>query len=136
MLITNNDLFERGVFALQVMSKGSFIDTGTGQPDKAYSVEATTIRLNWVALNEWLASIMLNCRQVYEDGPAGDAEWEAHKAEYEQRRKTVEGKIISTLGLDPDRGSVLIRQVHSEVLTVLNIWEILTKNQERKESSV
>ena len=135
MLVTNNDRFEGADFALQIMSKGSFIDTGTGQPDKAFSVEATTIRLNWVALNEWLSSIMCNRREVYEDGPAGDAQWEAHKTEYAERRKTVEGKIITSLGLDPGRGSIMIRQVQSEVFTVLNIWEVLTKNQAKKEGS-
>ena len=80
MIIMDNTQFEGNEFALQIIAKGGFIDTG--QPDKAYAVEATIIRLNHIALNEWLSSEMFNSRNCYIDGPEGDAEWEAHKAVY------------------------------------------------------
>jgi len=67
---------------------------------------------------------MLNCRDCYEAGAKGDAEWEAHKVEYKNKRAAVKGNIISDLGIDTEKGSVSITQAIAEVFTVVNIWEL------------
>lgn len=117
--------FEGNEFALQVIAKGAFVDNGT-YVDSSYLVEATTIRLNHVALNAWILSKCLNTRDCYEDGAKGDAEWEAHKAEYEERRKVWKAQVLEALGLevDPDKEGVCITQSQSEVFTVVHIRKI------------
>ena len=117
--------FEGNEFAIQVISKGAFVDNGT-YADSSFLVEATTISLNHVALNAWILSECLNTRDCYEDGEKGDAEWETHKAEYEERRKAWKTQILEALEIeiDPDKEGVSITQSQSEVFTVVRITEI------------
>lgn len=109
-------------FEVQLLAKGSFIDSATGN-DKAYLVETYTIRLNYVALNDWLLSQTSNCRECYET----DGEWEAHKADYKARRETWNKRVVSALGIDPEAKGVNIAQVVSEVFTVVHIQELPVK---------
>lgn len=115
--------FDGNEFALQVISKGAFVDNGTWV-DSSYLIEATTIRLNHIALNTWILSECFNTRDCYEDGEKGDAEWKAHKAEYEGRRKAWKAQIIQALEIDTAKGSVSITQSQSEVFTVVHIRKI------------
>ena len=119
-------MFDDNKFSLQIIAKGAFVDDGV-ENGKLYIVEATTVRLNHVALNEWNRSECLNTRECYKDGPEGDAEWEAHKTEYAQRRKLWEEKLLKALGIYPPKGGVRITQAQSEVFTVVHIWKV---NQE------
>lgn len=57
--------FEDNEFAFQLMAKGSFVDSGTGN-GYSYLVEAFTLRLNHIALNAWFSSHTYNCRECYE----------------------------------------------------------------------
>ncbi len=106
-------------FEVQLLAKGSFIDNATGN-DKAYLVEAFTIRLNYVALKGWILSETMNCRECYTTAE----EWEAHKAERESRREVWKTKVVESLGIDPSTGSVCITQAQSEVFTVVHIREL------------
>ncbi|EGW36431.1 hypothetical protein [Desulfosporosinus sp. OT] len=117
--------FEGNEFVIQVIAKGAFVDNGT-YVDSSYLVEATTIRLNHVALNAWILSECFNTRDCYEDGEKGDAEWKAHKAEYEERRKTWKDQIFEALELeiDTENEGVSITQSQSEVFTVVRISKI------------
>lgn len=63
----------------------------------------------------------MNCRECYQDGPAGDAEWEVHKAECAERRRVWKEQIINSLGIGEDGGSNCITQSLSEVFTVVHI---------------
>lgn len=110
--------FEGNEFAIQVISKGSFVDNAGG--GSSFLVEETTVRMNHVALNAWILSEMMNCRECYDT----NEEWEAHKTEYAERRKAVEAHITNTLEIDSDKGSVSITQSQSEVFTVVHIREI------------
>jgi len=125
MITMNNERFESKEFAIQIISKGAFVDNGTWV-DSSYLVEATTIRLNHIALNDWILSECHNCRECYEDGEKGDTQWKAHKTEYEERRKAWKARIIEALKIeiDPDRESVCITQAQSEVFTVVHIRKI------------
>lgn len=106
-------------FKVQLLAKGSFIDSATGDGN-TYLVEAFTIRLNYVALNAWMLSETMNCRECYET----DGEWEAHKAEYKARRDTWNKRVVSALGIDPEAKGVNIAQIVSEVFTVVHIKEL------------
>jgi hypothetical protein len=113
-------------FDFDVIARGSFLDHDTGSLDssgrqKVYSIEAITIRLNHIALNDWLLSEILNVRECYVAGPEGDRKWEEHKAEYKARRDAWKKAVVNKLGLDTDAGSVCITQALSEVFTVVYI---------------
>ena len=83
--ITREEQFESKEFALQIISKGSFTEF---IGDKKYMTEVITIQLNQGAFDEWYsARPPMNTREVYDYGPAGDAEWEAHKNTRKMRRK-------------------------------------------------
>jgi hypothetical protein len=116
-----NKRFEGNDFAIQVISKGAFVDEGTGN-ENSYLVETATIRLNHVALNAWILSETMNCRECYDT----NEEWEAHKAEYAERRKAWKAQILEALELeiDSDKESVSITQSQSEVFAVVHIKKI------------
>ncbi len=119
------DRFEGDEFAMQIMANGRFEDNGTGG-DKSYTVEATTLRLNHVALNEWLETKTFDSRECYADGPDGDAEWKGVQERCKARRSAFDERIKAALGIKPDKG-VFIEQAHSEVFTVVNIYEALSR---------
>ncbi len=119
----DSEVFEGNEFVIQLLAKGSFIDNGTGD-GHSYLIEAYTLRLNHVALNAWIMSGTLNCRECYEDGPAGDAEWEAHKAKYAERRKVLKVQITEALGIGEDDGSFSITQAQAEIFTVVHITKV------------
>lgn len=96
-------------FNVSIVSNGSFEDQG-------YEVTATTIRLNPVAMNEWIFSSLLNDRMCYEK----PEDWEAYKAEKEAKRQAWENKILEKLGIEKAEGcGCSITQNVSEVFTVV-----------------
>lgn len=111
--------FEDNNFAIQLLAKGSFVDNGTGN-EKSFLVEAFTIRLNHIALNAWIMSETMNCRECYDS----NHEWEDHKAEYKAKREAWNKQIIDILNIDSDTGSVSITQSQSEVFAVVYIHKI------------
>lgn len=113
--------FEGNEFAIQVIAKGSYVDNGSGG-GKSFLIETTIVRMNHIVLNAWILSTTFNCRECYNT----DEEWEAHKAEYAERRKAVIEKIIDALGIkiDTDKESICITQSQSEVFTVVHISDI------------
>ena len=106
-------------FEIQLLAKGSFIDSATGN-NRVYLVEALTIRLNYVALHDWILSETMNCRECYDT----NEERESCKAEYETRRETWKARVVSALGIDPEAKGVNIAQVVSEVFAVVHIKEL------------
>ena len=114
-------MFDSNEFAIQVMAKGAFTDNATGD-GKSYQVEATTIRLNHIALNAWHDTYTLNCRDCYQDGAAGDIEWNERQAECSRNLEAFHTKIKRALGIDEEK-AVSITQNVSEVFTVVYIYE-------------
>lgn len=111
---------DKDTFDLQVLARGSYIDNATGDGD-AYLVEAITVRLNHVALNAWGLSAVMNCRECYKSGEAGDAQWQEYLARQKARREAWEMEVMAALGIDPDAGSVKTTQALSEVFVVVHI---------------
>ena len=113
-----NKKFEGNEFAIQVISKGSFVDNaGDGH---TFLVEATTIRLNHVAQNAWIMSQTMNCRECYDT----NEEWETYKSEITERGKVWKTQIIEAIEIDSAKGSISITQSQSEVFTVVHIRKI------------
>lgn len=114
--------FEGDKFLVQLVTKGAFVDDGGGYPP--HLIETYTLRLNHVALNEWIMSECLNTRDCYEDGEVGDAQWEAHKAERAERREAWKAQVLEALEIDASTGGITIAQCISEVFTVVHIREM------------
>ena len=104
-------------FAIQLMAKGSFIDSNVSN---SYLVEAFTIQLNHITLNAWLMSEMMNSRDCYSTYD----EWKAHKVKYKTKRKAVCDQILKALDIDPNARGITIKQVQSDVFTVVHISEL------------
>jgi len=113
-----NKSFEGNDFAIQVIAKGGFVDNAGG--GRSFLVEATTVRMNHVALDAWILSATMNHRECYDT----NEEWEAHKAKYAERRKAVIAQMVEILEIDSAKGSVSITQSQSEVFTVVHIRKI------------
>jgi hypothetical protein len=109
--------FEGNEFAVQVIAKGAFVDSGSG---RVFMLEAIAIRLNHVAYREWQGFIVWNSRDTYDT----DDEWERYKVEKEAKREVWEAKIKSALHLEDAEGSVCITQSQSEIFTVVHIYKI------------
>lgn len=120
MIVTDKTRFEGNEFAIQIIARGFFVDDGCGS-EKTYIVETFAIRLNHIALNEWLLTKTSSCRECYDDGPDGDKEWENHKTEYATRHEAIKKQLIEDLGIDPDKGSVAITQSHAEMFAAVYI---------------
>lgn len=112
----NNDKFE-----VKLIAKGSFVDS---EPGNLFLVETYTIRLNHIALNDWLLSECHNCRECYIDGEVGDAQWKAYQAERAELRKMWTDQIIAAIAINVGEGSICITQALSEVFTVVHITEM------------
>jgi hypothetical protein len=112
-------------FDFEVIARGAFIDdlrSGGAYPESLYKVKAITLRLNHVALGDYISSILDNVRECYPDGAEGDEEFELHKEECHRRRKVWEKTIIDRLGLETGEGiGVYIEQAESEIFTVVYI---------------
>lgn len=115
--------FESETFALQVIARGSFIDDAPDY-ETPFMIEAITVRLNHAALNGWLLSEMSNTRGCYEDGPEGDAQFKAHKAEWADRRTTWSAQLLDLLDIDPASSGVTIARAQTEVFTVVYIHKV------------
>lgn len=115
----NKDKFEGNEFEIQLMSKGSFVDNGYGHVP-AFLIEAFTIRLNHIALNDWVMSEMMNVRECY----GTNEEWEEHKTEIKEKHETWNRRIIEALDIDLKAGSASITQSKSEIFTVVYIRKI------------
>lgn len=115
-----NAIFRENEFAVQTISTGAFLDNDPGYGGKVYLVETSTIRLNHIALNEWLFSQVNNCRECYET----DQEWQDYLAQKEIKAQAFKDKIAAAVGYDPAAGSVSITQAVSEVFTIVHIHEV------------
>ncbi len=116
-------------FDLQVISRGAYLDSGT-IPGEVYEVEAISIRLNHVALNEWFETQEWNSRDCYETL----LEWQKYCSEIRTKRYSWEKKVVAALKLDADAlgcfldcgasRSIAITQSLSEVFSVVCIHKL------------
>jgi hypothetical protein len=103
---------KENVSDFDILARGSFIDNGTG--GVPCMVEAITIRLNHIALGEylWQNPSPPECYKT-------DTEWERHKAVKEQARAEWKKTIASRLSLPEGKGGVSVTEAESEVFTVV-----------------
>lgn len=94
-------------FDFEIVVEGSFKSEG-------YTVSTIVIRLNGTALNDYIRSGLLNCREVYET----DTEYEEYKRKKKAEREQWERKILDGLKFTSDTGYSITRSV-SEIFTVV-----------------
>jgi hypothetical protein len=122
---------KENIFDFDVMARGSFIDNVTG--GDTFKIEMITIRLNYIALNEWLDNSSFGPPECYNT----DAEWEQHKAEIEQARIAWEKAIIDRLGIYEEQGKTSVTITQSPLITevfVVFCSERISSNQTRSKA--
>lgn len=116
-----NEIFRKDEFAVQVIARGAFLDNDPGYGGKVYRVETATIRLNHIALNEWLCNQANRCREDFDT----DKEWAAYMDRQRNITNELNRKIAAAAGFPPipDNANVNVQQVISEVFAVAYIHE-------------
>lgn len=96
-------------FDVEIVTEGQFVDQG-------YLVKTIVIRLNSVAMNEFILSDILNCRECYET----ENEWQEYKTKKTKKREEWENKILQKFGfVKNDKNSFCIAENVSEIFTVV-----------------
>ena len=108
-------------FGVQIIAKGAYEDRPQDDDNVTFMVEVTTLRLNPAALNEWHQTYPLNFRNSY----ATQEEWNAYTEEKQKQKELFDQKIIHLLSLDKEKGGIIIKQAHAEILAAVQIWQIV-----------
>jgi len=118
----HNSIFTKSEFELEVVSKGAFIDDDPGFGDCEYLVETFVIRLNHVALNEWIFTRRLP--DDYENVGYTREEWEAKNKNREKRREELKEAIAAALQI-PKSESLTVAQTLAEIFTVVTMRKVV-----------
>lgn len=94
-------------FGFEIVTEGSFVS-------EDYTVSTIVVRLNGIALNEYICSDLLNSRETY----GTDKEYEEYKQKKNAERKQWERKILDGLKFTQDTGYSITRSV-SEIFTAV-----------------
>ena len=98
-------------FGFEIVTEGQFIDQGC-------LIKTIVIRLDPWAVNEWIMSGILTCRECYET----KEEWRDYKAKKAKKREELENKILQKFNfVKNDKKSACITENASDILTVLLI---------------
>ena len=123
MLVYNNADFEaqRQDFdakpTIQIVAKGAILDT---EMNEHFLVEATTIRVNHVILNEWLNTNPMLCDPP-EDFGLSREEYNQRLAERQKRRKKLEDQVAADLRIDRAQGSFAMERIVAEFFTIVTM---------------
>lgn len=113
-----NSIYKTDDFSIEVVSRGAYLDNDPGYGGKIYAIETATIRLNHVALNQWIMSATTDDRDCYET----EHEWEHYRKSREAERDAFNRQVAEALGF-PNCKGVTIAQIISEVFGVAYIHE-------------
>lgn len=108
--------FEGNEFAVEVLSRGSFIDTSF--PEKVYRVETMTLRLNWVAMNEYNIYPVMD-REDFDT----DEEWNEYEVKRMDAQQEWRENLLRAIGLD-GCDCVYVRQVITEIFALCRMTEL------------
>lgn len=100
-------------FGFETVTEGTFEDQGC-------KVKTIVVRLSASAMNEWIMSSVLNCRETYDTYN----EWETYKEKKNQQRIEWNKKILQKLGFTQSEGFSISQSV-SEIFTIV-LFERLT----------
>jgi hypothetical protein len=100
-------------FAIEVISRGSFVDRNTN-PEVTYLMHTATIRLNHEAMVAFQATFWHDERDCFADGEEGDKQYKARREEVAVAKEYFEQNVRVALGIG--KGSIV--QINSEVFGV------------------
>ena len=121
-----NQIFRTGDFALEVVCKGSFLDSDPSYGGDVFLIDTIVVRLNHVALNAWLGASIVNEPECYET----HQEWIEHSEKKARMLREVRYKIAALLDIDRSAGSLSITQGVSEIFTVVHIRKVISTARE------
>lgn len=99
-------------FEVEVLSKSTTYDPESAD-GKGWIITNYVLKLNYVALNEWIRNTGHGCREDYDT----DEEYNAYVSDLEERRESWKKKIACAIGFTGDRG-IKIVQVLAEFFAV------------------
>lgn len=116
-----NEIFRKDEFAVQVVTRGAFLDNDPGYGGKVYQVETATIRLNHIALGEWQDSRINREPDDFDT----DEEWGKYLDGQLKIIRNMDRKIAAAAGFPPipDNADPIVKQVLGEVFAVAYIHE-------------
>ena len=114
-----SEIFHKKEVAIEVSATCSFMDVPGGLSDSIYHVETKTIRLNYIALDQWFDGQFTKGPEEFEK----IGEWYNYRDERHEARKNCDKKIRHALGYD-DWDSCAVTQVLSEIFTAVAMEEI------------
>ena len=106
-------------FGVEIIARGAFVDTGV-EPGRAYCVEIYTLRLNHVAVNEYIFTTLMNNKDCY----SKHEEWLEYLDDRRAKLEEWKNRIINMVKCDVSKGGISITQAQSEVFTLVHIWEM------------
>ena len=112
--------FDHPEFLVQVISRGSFVDTPGGRPPQRYLIHTWTLRLNWYALNSYYDGMSRNPPECYET----EAEYQEYKAEKDAKQAAWERQLLEAIGLGSVEKGYSIGQIVSEIFGVTYMEKI------------
>lgn len=127
-----NEIFREDRLAVELIAAGSTLDNDPGYQGKIYEIRAWTFRMNHVGLNRWIFSDEVFWLEEYFHDEEARAEYEARKADHEQKREELEAEVRALLGIQG--GGVTIKQNVSEIFTAVQIVEV--EQEQPKKASV
>jgi hypothetical protein len=110
-------------FVVEVLSRGAYFDGKAGD-GSVYQIDTFTLRLNHIALNAYLLSDMMNCRECYSDSEDGQTAFEEDRIEHAARRKRWGERVADQIGVDLNAGSFVVTQALAEVFAAVWIREL------------
>lgn len=114
-----NEIFKKESFAIEVIARGQVLDNDQGYNGAIFAIETATIRINHIAMNEYISGNMWNPRECYDS----EKEWMIYKQEKEAKRENFKRKIAEKLGYD-GKSDLTVTQNISEIFTAVRIIEV------------
>ena len=66
-----NEIFRKESFEIEVMARGQVLDNDPGNNGAVFAIETATMRINHIAMNEYISASMWNTRDCYDS----EEEW-------------------------------------------------------------
>ena len=115
-----NEIFRKESFEIEVMARGQVLDNDPGNNGAVFAIETATMRINHIAMNEYISASMWNTRDCYDS----EEEWAEYKQKKEEKKEDFKRKIAEKLGYD-GKEELTVTQNVSEIFTAVRITKVI-----------
>lgn len=126
-----NNIYNTDELAIEMIATGSTIDDDPGYQGKIFEIRTWTFRMNHVGLDRWNLSDEVWWEERFFHDPEARAEYEAKKADHEQKRAALEAELREKLGADLTAGGFHVTQNLSEIFTAVQIIAVAGSEEDR-----